>query len=177
MNGVFVYREPAKIVQDILQSELSLSDGQVMFTNQKYLIPTNGLFIVVSYIGPSKVMSCADEWVDDGFGGLTEIQSVVLFHTLQIDIMSYDDSARVRKEEIAMALRSLFSESQQELYCMQIARQPGAFTDTSFLEDTKMMTRYTTTVATSSVNRKQKPVGDFYTDFTRAVPPKVVVNA
>lgn len=175
--SAFVYREPGKIVQDIIQTVLQLKDGQVMFTNQKFLIPTDGLFVAVSYVGPSKVIASTSELVDDGLGGTAELMSAAILHMIQIDIMSYDDEARTRKEEIPMALRSIFSEQNQELYNMQIARHPGAIIDTSFLEETKMMTRYTMTVMASSVIRKQLSTTEFYSDFSRAVPPQLVVNA
>lgn len=173
----FTYREPGKIVQDVIQHDLDLVNGQVMFTNQKYEIPTDGLFIVVSYVGPSKVVASNSDWIDNGAGGMTERQSVNVDHLLQIDVMSYSDEARIRKEEIMMALQSIYSEQQQEQYSMNIARHPGPFMDTSFLEATKMITCYTTTIRTKSVLRKERPVADIYTDFSRAVPPLVTVNA
>lgn len=174
---VFVYREPTLIVQDIIQEGMDLTDGQVMCTNQKYFIPTDGIFIVVSYVGPSRVISSVNEYADNEESEFTETQSLTMLHLLQIDVMSYGDEARTRKEEIIFAVHSLFSEMMQEQFNMQIARQPGPFLDTSFLEETKRITRYTTTLVTTSVNRKIKPVGDYYTDFSRAVPPELVTNA
>lgn len=178
----FVYREPGKIVQDIIQSEMELSDGQVLFTNQKYFIPTDGLFIAVSYIGPSRVIASNSEWEDDGHQGLNEVQTITMLHMLQIDILSYGDEARTRKEEVAMAMTSFFSQQQQEKYSMQIARHAGSFLDTSFLEETKMITRYTTTVMTTSVNRKVKAIDSYASFPTKAytdvkVPPFADFNA
>lgn len=173
----FVYREPGKIVADVLQSEMDLDEGQVMFTNQKYLIPTDGIFICVSYIGPSKVISNVNEAIDDGGDGLTEVQSVTMAHLIQIDILGYGNDVRTRKEEIVMAMSSIYSQQLQEQYHMQIARQPGPLLDTSFLEETKMITRYTTTIITTSVNQKSKAVSELYTDFSRAVPPMLTVDA
>ncbi len=179
----FVYREPFLIVADVIQNQLDLNPGQVMATNQKYEIPTKGMFIAVSYVGPSKIIANINEWIDDGAGGLNELQSITMLHMIQIDIMGYCESDDItqdvvrRKEEVAMALNSIYSEQQQEAYNMNIARHCSPFLDTSFLEETKMITRYTTTVMTTSVNRKKQPITDFYTDFTRAVPPTLVVNA
>lgn len=180
--SAFLYREPGKVIRDILLSEMDLTAGQVLFTNQKFEIPTLGLFIVLSYLGPSKVVARNSELIDDSFGGTSELQSIVMLHAVQIEIMAYNDAAggnqaRARKEEIDMALSSIFSQQQQERYAMQIARHTAPFLDTSFLEETEMMTRYTTTVQTTSVNRKQKTTNDFYSDFSRAVPPQLVVNA
>lgn len=179
----FIYREPGLIIQDILQNQLGLDEGQVMYTNQKYEIPVDGMFIAVSYVGPSKTIASIDEFIPDGAGGLIEQQSINMLHLIQIDIMSYNQSAEpdqdvtIRKEEVAMAMRSLYSEAQQEIYNMNVARHCGAFLDTSFLEETKMVTRYTTTIMTTSVTRKAQPVRDYYSDFSRAVPPTVVINA
>lgn len=175
--SAFTYREPGKIVADVLQSEMELADGQVMFTNQKFFIPTDGLFIAISYVGPSKVIANVNEAIDDGGDGLTEIQSITMAHLIQIDILGYGNDVRTRKEEIVMALHSIYSEQLQEQYHMQISRQPGPFMDTSFLEETKMVTRYTTTIITTSVNQKSKAVADYYTDFSRAVPPELTVDA
>lgn len=179
---MIIYKEPAAIVGDILLQELELNPGQVMFSNQKYFIPTIGLFLPISYVGPSKAISSVNTWEDDGSGGLNEVQSVVMAHMIQIDIMAYNkpgeiNEARTRKEEIIMALHSIYSQSQQEKYSMQIARQPSAMIDTSFLEETEMMTRYTCTIFTTSLKVKIKGINDFYTDFSRAVPPQLIVNA
>lgn len=169
----FVYREPAKILRDILVEEMDLDAGQVMLSNQKFNIPTTGLYIVISYVGPSKVLSRMSELQDNGLGGQSEVQSIVMLHLLQIDIMAYNDpeggnAARTRKEEIAMAISSIYAQQQQEQYAMQIARHPGPFMDTSFLEETEMMTRYTTTLMTTSVNRKMKDTDEYYDTFPGA---------
>lgn len=157
-------QEPANIVRRIIQSEMELAEGNVMFTNQKQFIPTDPLRVVVSYVGPSRVISNMNTWEDDGADGLIEVQSVNYLHLIQIDIMSFDNSSRQRKEEIAMALRSIFSEQQQETYGMSIARQPGIMSDTSFLEETKIITRYTTSIVVTSTFEKRKAI-DSYTSF------------
>lgn len=160
---------------DVIQQSMGLKDSQVIFSNQKIFIPTPGPLIVVRYLGPSKLICNVDESMDIG-GVFTEMQTLSMFHLLQIDIMSYDDVARLRKEEIAFAINSLLSEAQQEMYNMNIARHTGTFLDTSFLEETKRITCYTTTVATVSVQQKQQPVGNYYTDFSKALPPELAVN-
>jgi hypothetical protein len=175
-TAVFVYREPTKIVADILASEMTLDPKQVIHTNQKWIIPTNGIFIVVSYLGPSKIICNMNEGADNPASVFTETQTLVAVNMVEIGIMSFDNSARIRRDEVAMALRSLYAQKQQELYAMNIARNPGPFMDTSFLEATKMVTRYTTTIVTTSVNMKTKPVGDYYLDFSRAVPPQLTAK-
>ena len=172
--GTFLYREPALIVQDLIQQSMGLTDAQVIFSNEKIFIPTIGPLVVVRYIGPSKIICSVDEF--DSVNNV-EVQSLTMAHRLQIDIMSYDTTARLRKDEIAFAINSILSESQQELYNMYIAKFTGAFMDTSFLEETKRVYCFTTDLATISVNQKTQPTGDYYQDFSKAVPPQVVVNA
>lgn len=176
------FREPGKVLRDILISEMDLTPGQVMFTNQKFEIPTVGLYIVLSYLGPSRVISRMSELGDDGFGSVLEVQTMAVLYAMQLEIMAYNDpeggnQARARKEEIQMAVSSIYSQQQQELNAMQIARHAAPFSDTSFLEETEMMTRYTTILMASAVLRKQKLTNDYYSDFQRAVPPQLVVNA
>lgn len=168
MSTTIIYQEPLKIVGDILIEEMELP-GRVLATNQKFILPTDGVFIVVSYVGPSKVIASSNEVEDDGADGLTEVQTVNMQHMIQIDIFAFNDAAggnqaRARKEEIAMALRSIYSQQQQELYSMQISRNTGLFMDTSSLEATEMLTRYTTTIQTVSAIQKRKAV-DSYNAF------------
>lgn len=172
----FSYREPGKIIADIIESEMDLKKGQVMFTNQKFNIPASGIFVAISYVGPSKIIP-VNQWADDGATGLIEIQSIHIDHLVQIDILGYGNDVRTRKEEIAMAISSMESKKKQEENSMYIANQTGAFMDTSYLEVTKIVTRYTTTVFTTSVNEKRKAIKDIYTDFQRAVPPLLTVDA
>jgi hypothetical protein len=166
-------RAPIRVIRDILLSELDLDETQIMFSNQKYEIPTVGLYIVISYLGPATLITRMSELVPDGFGGMTELQSATWLHRIQIDAMAYNtpaggNDARDRKEEIAMALGSIYAEQLQEQYSMQIARNIAPFTDTSFLEETEMMTRYTTLVNTTSLTRKQKSTNEYYDTFPGA---------
>lgn len=93
--------------------------------------------------------------------------------------MSYDATARGISVNggIEFSINSLLSEAQQEMWQMNIAKFPGPFLDTSFIEETAMINCFTTTLKTTSVNQKMLPVVDYYTDFSKAVPPQLVVNA
>lgn len=161
-------KTPDKIIVDILKTELELSADRVMLTNQKTFTPTLGVFLTVSFVGPAKVISSCNTTEDDG-DGLIEVQSLTMLHQIQIEIMSYSNTdgsndARDRKEEIAMALRSVYSQQQQEKYSMQISRNISPILDTSYLEATQMLTHYTTTVETTSLYEKKKTV-DSYANF------------
>jgi hypothetical protein len=159
------FTEPGQIVQDIIQQFLGLADGQVMFTNEPYEIPTdNNVLIVVSYAGPGKQQAIMKEYQLDGEGNSIELISQKMLDMLQIDILSYRDSARTYRTLVPIALGSTLSEQMQEQYNMHISRHVGAILDTSFVEKSRIVTRYTMTVMTETVQQYTAPVA-FLTGF------------
>lgn len=145
-------REPIKVLADILQNQLSLSDDAVVLAYEKNIIPAfNGLYVSLDYVGPAKCMANINE-IDPSTG--REIQSAAFSQLIQMDLMSYDATARRRKEEAAMALASVYAVQQMELYTMSIARNPSPFIDASSLEPTKHLNRFISTVQIFSVHRK-----------------------
>lgn len=166
-------REPAKVVLDILKAEMELADGAIMMAYEKWDIPANkGLFVSISYMGPGKIVANVNE-----FDSATneEVQQITMVNTVQIDVMSFDSSARLRKEEVAMALASIYSKQLQEKYNMQIGRQPTAFADASNLEVTKMLNRFVTTVSVTSLHVKRKSV-DYFDKFNQRPPYLEQIN-
>ncbi len=166
-----IIREPAKIIAEIIQKEMDIPKGFVVLTEQKVNIPPNhrGLWISINDMGGAPI-GVSNKAVCDGQEGtppgpgMTEIQEVAMHHVLQIDILSFDGSARVRKEEIPMSLASIFAKNQMEKYCVQIAQHPTPFINTSDLEETERLERYTTETALMALHRKEKPVL-FYDKF------------
>lgn len=159
-------REAVKVIGDILASELDLrttgETAQIMLTNERFNIPpTNDLYIALSYISGKAIAN------NNYFDGNTavETQDVVMLYQIQIDMMSFDASARARKEEVYQALRSIFAQSQMEANNMQVARMPAAFIDASSLEESKMLNRYTITIAVTALITKQKSVDSTYDGF------------
>lgn len=156
-----IEREPIKVISDILQQELGLSDGQVMLGYGKWDIPpTPGLYVALVYIGGKAIGS------NNYFVGAdnTEHQEIAMRHLIQIDILSFNADARARKEEILMALRSIYSQQQQDKYAFSIARIPSEFVDASTLEETKMLNRFTLTVAVAALHTKVK-AAPYYDKF------------
>lgn len=168
MTTALVTREPIKVIADILLSELELTTDQIILDYQKFNIPnTPGLFIALDYIGGKAIGN--NNYADDaGSDGMVETQQVAMNHLIQIDIMSFDSSARTRKEEVIMALRSIFSQQAQDANDMQIARMPGEFQNASSLEETKILNRFTMTIVTKSVYTKTKSAS-YYDSFTREI--------
>lgn len=161
----FIAREPILIVADILKTVMSLRENQVILTNQKYLIPTTGILIDLSYLGPAKIICRKSTMEDDGQGGQREVLSANVQNQIGIDILGMGQESMFRKEEIAMAMGSIYAQEQMGKYCVQIARHIGDMIDSSFLEATKMVTRYSSSIICTSVKRLVRTNAEYYSEF------------
>lgn len=156
-------REPILVLADVLQNQLGLSDDAVVLAYEKNVIPrTTGLYVSLDYVGPSKCICSANDFDPST---IEEIQSATYSHLIQVDLLSYDASARRRKEEAAMALNSIYAVQQMEKYTMQIARNPSPFVDASSLEPTKRLNRFITSVQMFAVHRKVLPNAPYFDMF------------
>jgi hypothetical protein len=166
-------REPIKVIADILASELALPPGQVMLSYEAWDIPpTPGLYIALAYIA-EKVLANNNYPDDDGAGGFLETQQVVMLHDIQIDAMSFDDSARLQKEQIVAAIHSVAAQQAMDENGISIARIPSGFSNTSSLEASKMLNRFSITIRVSAVHTFTK-TPPYYDNFKT---PEVHVNA
>ncbi len=155
-------REPIKVLADILQTCLGLADDAVVVAYEKNVVPkTSGLYISVDAVGPDKTIGNVNELDGDG----NEIRSRSYSQLAQIDLISYDASARRRKGEAVMALASIYAVQQMELYCMSFARNPSPFVDASSLEPTKRLNRFISSVVVFAVERLVVPNAPDFTSF------------
>jgi hypothetical protein len=162
-----ITREPIKIMADIILHELELTAGQVMIYNQRYTAPTTeGLYIVLAFVS-AKVIGNNNTPTDNG-AVMDEVQETSVLQVIQIDVMSANEEARQRKEEIIMALNSTYAQQLQDQYLVKIASHPSDFVDVSDVEGTARMNRYTMTVMVNALYRKTKAI-DFYGTFTEEV--------
>lgn len=158
---------PLLLFCEILQRELELENGRVYLWDQKIMQPTDsGLFIAVSVpsckpfannVGPALVNGELD-W------SIVE-QRVNLLATLDIDIISRGPAARDRKEEIILALGSIYSEAQQEANSFSIGRLPpgGRFVNLSMIDGAAIPYRYRISVNMQYGVTKSKAVPYFDT--------------
>ncbi len=129
-----------ELVRLIVKHELELADDRIFIYNQKWDIPTdNKLFAVVGYRG-SKIISSRNTQknTDEGY---VEVQDLNTQEQIVVQIFSRDMSALERKEEVVMALYSIFSQQQQGLYSFQIARN-APIEDLSALEASAILYRF-----------------------------------
>lgn len=162
------------VICDIIHHELSLTSGNVMVYNQSIQAPTTkGLFVVVGYLGGKAIGNVND--VTDQSIGLKETQSISMSEMIQLDVMSIDSSARLRKEEIIMAFHSDYAQKAMETNRIQIARIPMQFNDVSGVEGVAMLTRFVMTLNVLAVYTKNKVI-EYYDEHSRSVPPTIVAN-
>lgn len=168
-------REAVKIIADILVAQLGLLPGQIMLTNQKWFIPEDqGLYVAIGYVSGKVIGSTNYSIPTDA--GMTEIQQLLMFYAISIDLMSYDDSARVKKELAYMGLMSVASEKIQEQYNVQVARQPTPFQDISMLEESGRLNRYQSLIAVTQLINHEVTGIPYYNDFSQAVPPSITAQ-
>jgi hypothetical protein len=169
MTTALVSREPVKVIADILMSELGLDSNHIILEYEKINIPPdqNSLYVALTYISGKAIGN--NNYAIPSATGMTEIQEVAMQHIIQIDIMSFGNTARLRKEEVIMALYSLAAKEAMDRYCMKIARIPTDLLNASNFEATKLLNRYVMTIPVFSIYSKTKDVKDYYTTFPNTI--------
>jgi hypothetical protein len=164
-------REVAKIACDILQAELGLDDAHCLLGNQPWEIPADkALFAVVfDMAGPAiGTTSHLDrDETSPTFG--KEIQQSTVIHTVRVEIMSFDNDARTRKEEIGLAFASLYAQQLEGKYDIQIGRAQAPI-DASDAEVTSRLLRFVVRVNITAMHQKVKapPSADYFDKFNGA---------
>lgn len=155
---------PLLLFCEILQKELGLADGRVYLWDQKLFQPDdNGLYIAVS------VISCkpfANTFETTSTSGLDAVQVVNMMATLDIDAISRGPEARDHKEEIILALGSVYAQAQQEANSFLIGKLPagGKFINLSLIDGAAIPYRFKISVNMQYAFKKTKAV-DYYGTF------------
>lgn len=160
----FAYiRSPLELVCDILQSEMELDDGRVYIWDQKIMAPNDeGLFIAVSIL-QSKPFANTNEIVNES-GTLYEVKSVNTRDLISVDVISRGPQARMRKEEVLMALKSVYADQQQASNRFYIGTLPTAFVNLSEIDGAAIPYRFNISLALQYTVIKRKIVG-YYDTF------------
>lgn len=144
------------LLRDIVQQEMSLKDNQIYIYGQPFLMPTGtGLFVVIEY-KYSKVYSNRNLTpVNDG--DISEEQNVNTQEFLTVQLFSRNFEALRRKEEVAMALKSVYAQQTQEKYAFKLSVNPQIL-DLSSLEASAMLYRYDVPVVVLTAYQKTKAI-------------------
>ncbi len=151
--------EPAKAVAQCIAQGMNLPAGRVMLAYERWVIPKDGLFVVVGYLGPAEQVAARS--VLDAAGD--ERQELLNRQDIQVDLMSIvpDDSARLRRWEVPMSLQSLYARNYCARYGIGLPPLQGPMTDTSKLEPGGMLNRYTLRTPAFSVVGRTLPASSF----------------
>lgn len=159
-------REPIKIIASIIKEVMALEDGQIFIYNQNFKLPSvSGLFIVIQQTS-SQNFASNNNFVPTE-AGADENMAILTREEYAINILSKDESARQRKEEIILALNSNYSQNQQGLYQFQIGRISNGFTNVSELEGANVINRFVINIALKAHYSKSIAT-DYYDTFTNS---------
>ena len=159
--------EPIKYVCDILQKQLDLADGQVWIYNEKVNIPNDfKMYIMVDYQGQRIIGNVRRE--EPTTDGLIERQALHSMAILRLDLFSRGKLAMINKDLVIMALNSTYSQQVQEAHGFQIARNSFQVTNTSEVEGTAELNRYSISFNVTYVTETSKSIS-YYDTFSKEV--------
>ncbi|MCK4782530.1 MAG: hypothetical protein KAV87_02185 [Desulfobacteraceae bacterium] len=174
MSGENQSVEYIKVVADIITTEMGLTppgsppstatdDNRVFIYNQNFDLPTyDDMFIVLSE-SPGKVIANVNRYDGDG-ANTKEVQEIIMQREIGIDVMSRNDEARNRKEQVLMALMSNYSQQKQEENGMRIFGHSFSFIDVSENEGSSRINRYRASLFLHVKYSKEKAI-DYYNQF------------
>lgn len=145
---------------DIIQTEMGLAEGRVFLWDQKIFEPTDsGLFVVAN------VLSCKPfgNTLTQDVEGDTVTQSANFYASVQLDAISKSMEATNRKEELLMALRSIYAEQQQEVNSFSIGTISTSFTNLSMVDGAAIPYRFAITLGLQYLVRKNSSIPYFDT--------------
>lgn len=153
---------PLLLFCEILQRELDLAVGRVYLWDQKIMQPTDSdLYIAVS-VPTCKPFANVNRNVDGDAQ-----QFVSMSATVDIDIISRGYAARDRKEEVILALNSVYAQKQQEANSFYVSKLPpnGRFLNLSLMDGAAIPYRYKISVVLQYAFQKTKAADYFDSSF------------
>jgi hypothetical protein len=150
---------PLELFCDIIANQMGLAQGQVYLWDQKITPPTDSrLYVAVGVVNIKPYGTSRSQNLD---GSVT--QQINFAGPVSIDIFSRGPDARDRKEEIILALNSIYSESQCEVNSLYIAPISSNFANLSELDGPAIPYRFNISVVIKYVSTKTVMVPYFNT--------------
>lgn len=176
---------PLLLFCDVIQKEMELADGRVYLWDQKIMQPTDSdLYIAIS-VASCKPFANVNRQTTTPLGDYVQEQVVNMLATCDIDIISRGPAARDRKEEIILALNSIYAQQQQEINSFYIGKLPpgGRFVNLSEVDGAAIPYRFRISVNLqyAFVKTKSAPYDDsfetkVYTEDQEADVPLVMTS-
>jgi len=153
-------------IRMILIHEIDIDEDRVNIFNERFDIPEyDGLFIVIESKS-TKVISNRNIPVPSD-SGITETQELTVLNSSAISLMSRNREAEQKKEEVIMALQSIYSQQCQEKYSFRLYRNP-VIENLSGVEGAAMLNRFEISVMSITWHEKTKSA-DYYDTFNAEV--------
>ena len=171
-----------KILVDIIKHELNLPDNYgttskddvipsvIIYGQNIKLFNTDKMQIIVRTVSQnvwsnrSEFKTTTETTTTTQTTSFVEIQDINERRMMQVDVYSRNNDARERFWEVSMALRSVYTEQQMDLYNFKIGTMTTS-QNTSGLDGGSDINRFTITFNVLTHQQKQKPV-DYYDKFT-----------
>jgi hypothetical protein len=164
---------PLLLFCDIIQKELSLANGRVYLWDQKIMQPTDSDLYVAVSVPRCKPFSNVNRAASNGLN-LDAEQYVSMSAIIDIDVISRGPAARDRKEEVILALNSVYAQQQQETNSFYVGKisQSSGFINLSDVDGAAIPYRYKISVAMQYVFKKTKQSQSFNDfDFDTTIDP------
>lgn len=162
-NARVLIGTPLSLLCDIIQTEMDLDDTQVWLWDQKRKIPNDSKLYVTIGVLTAKPFGNSIRYEDAGDAGLNSFQYTNFQATVSIDIQSRGTAARDRKEEVIMALQSVYAQQQQESNGFQLPRVSSTFVNLSEIDGAAIPYRFNISINMLYAVRKTKAVPYFDT--------------
>lgn len=157
-------RESLKVVAELIMSCMGLDKEHVVDGDEKYDVPNDkGLFVALFDEGPQYVSDTSRFNPETG----QEEQAVSMQHPVRVEMMSFSDEVRKRKEELQLAVSSVKAQQLAARYQCQIAPQVERFVNATDAEPAGRLRRYVTRVMVISIHNKNTAV-DYFDKFNGA---------
>ena len=166
--------EIINLLVKLIREQLQLDNNHVVTYNQRIPIPPDdSIFVAVGLLGDKPYghkisyeegLVPASEVGEPATVVLNEVQTQNVQQIYSIQIMSRNNDARARRQEILFALNSTQAEQLQEKYGFKIANIPVTFNDASIVEGASRLTRYAITFNELTAFSRIIPV-NYYDNF------------
>lgn len=155
---------------DVIQRGMGLDSTRIWIWDQKIFLPTDfGLFVTVAEMEPKVVANVNSSPT----GGATQNQYVTFISRIEVNLISRDTSARLRKGQFIASLNTAYAEQQQKSNSFQISKIPKSLTNVSVQDGAAIPYRYSAWF-NLQYSEPASSAQDYFTDFN--VPPTVAVN-
>ena len=155
------WREPIKIVADVLAHELNLSQDRIFIYNDDRPLPKDDGVYIALCINSTTPFANNNRQLDVDSAYKEKI-SMNYKQKIIASVISNDNTARTLAYNAVMALSSIYSIQTQEKYGCHIAKI-APVTDASFLEQTSRLTRMDIAISIIHWSEVKKEIDYFNT--------------